>query len=70
MLNHLCPLPPHPRRAMPEAAVRRRQEVLQRERLKFYYAVPPGRQTSALADIVFTNLLNYGRRVATGQYHL
>lgn len=55
---------------MPEAAVRRRQEVLERERLKFYYAVPPGSQTSALADIVFTNLLNYGRRVAAGQYHV
>lgn len=55
-------------REMPEASLRRKQEALERERVKFYYATPPGRATSALADVVWTKLLRHGQRVAVGDY--
>ncbi|KAL4854407.1 hypothetical protein ACK3TF_004916 [Chlorella vulgaris] len=50
-------------RALPKEAIERRQAALERERTKFMYAAPPGRDSSALSDIVFTNLLGYGRRL-------
>lgn len=50
-------------RALSEEAIHRRQAALEHERTKFMYAAPPGRDSSALSDIVFTNLLGYGRRL-------
>jgi hypothetical protein len=57
-------------RAMPREAVQRRQAALERERPKLYYGPAPGSRTSALADIVFTNLLDYGHRVAAGELNV
>jgi hypothetical protein len=53
---------------MPKEAVRKKQESLEQERVKFYYMVPSGRTTSALADIIWTKLLRHGQRVAMGEY--
>jgi hypothetical protein len=55
-------------RSMPQQAVERRQAALERERPKFFYGVAPGAASSALADIVFTNLLQYGQRLAVGEF--
>lgn len=55
-------------RRMSPQALERRQAALERERPKFFYGVAPGAASSALADIVFTNLLSYGQRLAVGEF--
>ncbi|EFN52236.1 hypothetical protein CHLNCDRAFT_139109 [Chlorella variabilis] len=55
-------------RTMPKDALERHQAALQRERPKFFYGTAPGRQFSALADVVFGNLIAYGLRLKAGEY--
>lgn len=41
----------------------RKQAALERERLKQYYGVPPGRRDSLLVDIIIKNIQKYAARM-------
>lgn len=55
-------------RGMPNEAIERRQAALEHARRSFYYPAAPGMQTSAAADIIFSNLIRYGQRLKAQEF--
>ncbi|PSC70619.1 Dihydrolipoyllysine-residue acetyltransferase component of pyruvate dehydrogenase complex [Micractinium conductrix] len=55
----------HLRSFSPEA-VRNMQAALERERVKLYFKVPPGRRSSVLAQLVFKNVMVYEKTILRG----
>lgn len=60
-----CAAGPFCRSFSPEA-VRNMQAALERERVKLYFKVPPGRRSSVLAQLVSKNVMVYEKTILRG----